>query len=381
MHVTKRRKFLRLDDQQAPQVGGSSDNLDLISRLPDTILGTIVSLLPTKDGARTQAISRRWLPLWRSDMAPLNLVADSRLSSSNRSPAAIISKILSDHPGPARCFLFDGRFLPGIPSEIDGWLSSGSLANLQELEVRSTEVNEDIWYPLPPSVLLRFSLTLRVAKFGRCQFPCSIVPKFPHLKRLTLENVIISEGSFQSMLAACTALENLSLHRTISLSRVCISSPTLRSFSFFAPWNRNIVSFQELVIEDTPCLERLVPLNPHTGPVTIRVMRAPKLKILGLLSEGISTLIIGTTVFQVSCKVNRSFTIPICTIFFLYSLVFPFLQKMVGVSLTTKMHTMKILVLESIGPNLDAVLDFLKCFPCLEKLYVTVSIHICCFYC
>jgi hypothetical protein len=57
-----------------------------------------------------------------------------------------------------------------------------------------------------------------------------------------------------------------------------------------------------LVIEDTPCLERLIPFNPHTGPVTIRVIRAPKLKILGLLSEGISTLIIGTTVFQVSCQ-------------------------------------------------------------------------------
>jgi hypothetical protein len=59
--------------------------------------------------------------------------------------------------------------------------------------------------------------------------------------------------------------------------------------------------------------------------------------------------------------------------------LFVFLQKMIAVSLLSKMVTMKILVLDSIGPNLDLVVDFLKCFPCLKKLYVTVSIHVYCF--
>jgi hypothetical protein len=49
---------------------------------------------------------------------------------------------------------------------------------------------------------------------------------------------------------------------------------------------------------------------------------------------------------------------------------------MVAVSLTTKMQTMKILALDTIGTNLDVVVDFLKCFPCLEKLYVLVSIYV-----
>ena len=54
---------------------------------------------------------------------------------------------------------------------------------------------------------------------------------------------------------------------------------------------------------------------------------------------------------------------------------------MIAVRLTTKMYTMKILALESSGANLGAVVDFLKCFIRLEKLYVIVSIHIYCFNC
>jgi hypothetical protein len=50
-----------------------------------------------------------------------------------------------------------------------------------------------------------------------------------------------------------------------------------------------------------------------------------------------------------------------------------FLQKLIDVGLTTKMHTMRVLVLDSVGPNLDVVVNFLKFFPCLERLYVMVS--------
>ena len=49
---------------------------------------------------------------------------------------------------------------------------------------------------------------------------------------------------------------------------------------------------------------------------------------------------------------------------------------MICESLTTTMPTVKVLALHGIGPDLDAVLDILKCFPCLERFYIIVSFNI-----
>ncbi|CAM0953740.1 unnamed protein product [Alopecurus aequalis] len=283
-HDSKRRRSVRPDEQQAPD--GDNDgpdddvNLDLISRLPDAILGTMISLLPTKDGARTQALSRRWLPLWRSPMAPLNLVVDS--SYYNGSLAAVVTKILSDHSGPTRRFSASLCFLPGWAARVNDWLRSESLAGLEELEVTS------YWWKLntpPPQVPTCFAPTLRMLKLNRCRFPDLVTPpSFPHLKDLRLYEVEISDDSLQSMIAGGVVLESVSLYR-MRFSRLSISSPTLRNISFHG------------------------------------------FRSEGFLSEAISALHLGRTFFQ----------------------------NMIAVSLTTKMRTMKILALDSIAPNLDAL--------------------------
>jgi len=43
------------------------------------------------------------------------------------------------------------------------------------------------------------------------------------------------------------------------------------------------------------------------------------------------------------------------------------------VSLTTVVHSVKVLALTQKHLSLDTVIDFLKCFPCLEKLYIKVT--------
>jgi hypothetical protein len=285
---------------------------DLISNLPDAILGTIISLLPTKDGARTQAIARRWRPLWRS--APLNLVADYYLCASRFKRLPLVSKILSDHHGPALRFRFPfirlhkakKRYAEDA-AQVERWFRSRALANLQVLHISFeqdyTHASEKR-FPLPPSVLLCASTVVLVG-ISFCDFPKEIPPwvSFPLLKELYLRCVSISEDVFHGVLSSCPVLESLYLQSTGDVGCFRISSPTLRSLGLC-----KCFSIQgELIIEDAPCLERLILPQPGEGGDTIRVIRAPKLQILGRLSGRISEIEIANLVFKVAAAATSCY--------------------------------------------------------------------------
>ncbi|KAF8690695.1 hypothetical protein HU200_041070 [Digitaria exilis] len=136
--------------------GGEDGGPDLISRLPDEVLGDIISLLPTKDGTRTQAISRRWRPLWRA--APLSLEVGRSLSGQDRKRIIFATKILSDHTGPGRRFSLSDFRLRDRFAKIDRWLGSRALTGLREIEF-SYERENSLPRPMPPSAL-RFAPTL-----------------------------------------------------------------------------------------------------------------------------------------------------------------------------------------------------------------------------
>ncbi|KAG2589678.1 hypothetical protein PVAP13_5NG379581 [Panicum virgatum] len=220
---------------------------------------------------------------------------------------------------------------------VDGWLRSRALTGLREINFSYSTVDPQQQQqppPMPPSAL-RFTATLRVAKFGYCDFPTS--RSFPW-----------SRSPYQrTPFTACSLAATFwrsSCWSAMSALAACASVPQLlRSIGFSGP--SEAIEFQELVVEDAPRLERLLPLEPGRGPATIRVMRASKLEKVGLLSAAISKLEFGTTAFQ----------------------------EMMALSLGTSMATVRVLALESLGPNLDSVLDFLKCFPCVEKLYITFN--------
>ncbi|CAN6196716.1 unnamed protein product [Urochloa humidicola] len=285
---SKKRKLQEADEQQELIV-------DRISLLPDDVLGDIVTLLPTRAGARTQVLSSRWRHIWRS--APLNLDLTKPL---RRTPAGAISGVLAAHPGPGRRFSIDYSSLcnysPGCTTTLDGWLRSPGLDNLQELKILFNYDHLRRGIPplqLPPSVL-HFSSTLTIASFRSCVFPdCgnmhnAATTHWPVLKKLTLSMVTVSDNSLQALLAGCSVLESLLLQDNRGLSRVRIVSPSLMSIGVNPgrrrgneddrPW---LLLLQQIVIEDAPCLERLLFFKGQD--IDISIISAPRMKILGEL--------------------------------------------------------------------------------------------------
>uniref|UniRef100_A0ACD5ZB87 Uncharacterized protein n=1 Tax=Avena sativa TaxID=4498 RepID=A0ACD5ZB87_AVESA len=181
-------------------------DIDLISKLPDAILGTIISLLPTKDGGRTQTLSRRWRPLWRS--APLNLEVRAQLPGipipTISVPISAVSKIISQHPGPARRFSFRGLYASYFDAEVESWFHSQALTKLQKLCFCCRALTRQ---RLPLSALCSTS-TLLIVSISGFYFPDDMPSmNFSVLKQLSLDYVAISGDVFHGLLSSCHALE------------------------------------------------------------------------------------------------------------------------------------------------------------------------------
>ncbi|XP_048552876.1 F-box/LRR-repeat protein At3g26922-like, partial [Triticum urartu] len=295
----------------AAEGGGAGDR---ISGLPDGVLGDIVWILPTREGARTQILASQWRHLWRS--APLNLGYHPFLFGQEGLDATI-SRLLAAHRGPGR------RFCAPV-DRADAWLRSPALDNLHELELCSFKYKYSLPYPrgIPqpaplPEAAFCFSDTLGVATIGECHIPDSMAQAlfFPKLNRLGLENVTISESSLQTMIDGCPALECLLIRRGSGFRCVRINSISLRGIGVEAYWED--LRLEEVIIENAPCLEKLL-LFGSAESRHISVISAPKLQTLGCLSSHLSdfsqhdfstTLTLYSTVIQVPL----SFSINFCT--------------------------------------------------------------------
>jgi len=119
-----------------------------------------------------------------------------------------------------------------------------------------------------------------------------------------------------------------------------------------------------MVIEDTPSLERLLVVDQQ-GPTRINVISAPKLTVVGYSSSN-------TTTFRYNSRL-----IPLLLDINIISSFEDVCSSVIQRSFTQTLGTVKVLALESVGPNLDQVVSCLRCFPCLKKLYIEVMFLSC----
>jgi hypothetical protein len=104
---------------------------------------------------------------------------------------------------------------------------------------------------------------------------------FPQLKQLSLEEVSISESSLHRVIAGCPVLESMLLNRSFGFNCARISSPTLRTIGVRV--SQGGLYIRKIIIEDAPCLERLIRLDLEEG-LDISIISAPNLEIMGCLS-------------------------------------------------------------------------------------------------
>ncbi|CAO2168048.1 unnamed protein product [Urochloa humidicola] len=339
---------LQLEEEDGARLLGP----DLISRLPDDILGEVISLLPAADGARTQLLSHRWRPLWRS--SPLNLHAKTFNAA---------AAILANHRGgPGRRFSLTcthggmhGFIADAIEEDV---LRLPGLDGLRELELCYSPMRrrDDRNQPAVPN-LLHFSPTLRVlslcsaSRCGSLEFPTdgeSAALDFPHLEQMTFNGVNISEGTLHGLLAGCPMLQSLVLQGNVGCRRLRLRSMALRSLAVSDGFGaQRGTKLEEVIVEDAPLLERLF-TDGFTCGLLIRVVQAPKLMIVGYIGDGIS--------YGYDDQLEiRLF------------------KKMEFVSFPDAMRTVKILGLDVAPDNVDGVIDFLTWFPCVEKLHLVLS--------
>ncbi|PVH35756.1 hypothetical protein PAHAL_7G265800 [Panicum hallii] len=163
---------------------------DLISLLPDCVLGEIVSLLDTEEGARTAVLSRRWRYIWRS--APRNLDDRLRFIYPDRERLQVISQIIDAHPGPVRR-LAVRSFISSYVRRYNDWFPLPMFDALQDL-VLHFPYTPDRLHRMPATAL-RFSC-LRVLDIDNCTFSAiGFLPAFPCLTYLSLSAASASPRS------------------------------------------------------------------------------------------------------------------------------------------------------------------------------------------
>ncbi|KAE8808020.1 putative FBD-associated F-box protein [Hordeum vulgare] len=324
------------DEAAAPAVPAAQDGdgQDHISRLPDDLLSNIVSCLPTNEAARTMVLSTRWRGVWAA--TPL-LVDDAHLRARNFDAVRALSRCVAAHPGPVRAVRVTRTSFNRQEYALERLLASLAAKKIQDLILfnRPWPLN----LPLPKDILSCASLTRLY--IGVWRFPDTTVhqPAFPNLHELGLFHSIIEDREVGALLAHCPKLKILSFAFTYRCrSRLRIKSSSLR---VMMEWR---CGFDEIIVEDAPCLERLL-FESFSDRRPVRIVHAPRLEVLGFLDLRVHALEIGGIVIRAGMNVRARAMLP--------SL------KMLAVKVWFP-HDMEVKMLYTL----------LRCFPRLETLHV-----------
>ncbi|KAF8402072.1 hypothetical protein HHK36_013024 [Tetracentron sinense] len=273
---------------QYKSIHAMEKNVDRISDLPDSLLLSIISSLPTTYAVSTSILSRRWKDIWV--YTPYLDFDENHFITTHRLP--LESTVRSRFVDFVHCALlhYKGdklstfRLWISYRSEhyvyIDQWIGFLIKRRVQELDLDlwgggiDKNSHNGLWPYELPNYFFTYGL-LSVLKLNFCTFKPPFFKIFALLKTLSLTRVELSSELFLKVMTSCLVLEILHLERCYDLKHLKISdsnlrlerltinqcrplsegidicTPKLRSFKYFG----HVVSFH---IEKMPCLHDVV---------------------------------------------------------------------------------------------------------------------------
>uniref|UniRef100_A0A5B7B669 F-box domain-containing protein n=1 Tax=Davidia involucrata TaxID=16924 RepID=A0A5B7B669_DAVIN len=216
-----------------------NDNIteyDLISKLPEEILCSIIPFLTMREAVTTSVLSRRWRYLWRTslslDFDVTNMTGDNshmcgfRTQDPNYSQqdndgfVRWVNQILALHCG-ARIESFRVEHWLGVEysHDIDQWIQFAVDKKVQKLDIHLSKANSFSWlgqlYVFPYWLFSQdggMGSTLKHLSLSACTL--SLPPNFSsfsNLTSLTLKNTCVTEEIVLKILSNCLCLQWLSI--------------------------------------------------------------------------------------------------------------------------------------------------------------------------
>ncbi|XP_024928962.1 F-box/FBD/LRR-repeat protein At3g26920-like [Ziziphus jujuba] len=197
---------------------------DRISELPDPLIHSILSFLPTFYVVRMSILSKRWRRMWiHISELYFEEFKDLTFQKTVKSQESMFFTFVSNYlrhrklsmPYSADAvfvtrFKLDMQYHFGSKTgeQIDDWLSIAVEGNVKELDL-CIQPSDKRYYCLPRSVLNSRSLT--ILKLERLKLEITSPASLPSLKGLCLKYVEFDDEAFRYLISGCTSIEDFHL--------------------------------------------------------------------------------------------------------------------------------------------------------------------------
>lgn len=212
-HIVKNRTRSKKKRKIGEVMGmdGAVDTMDRISELPEHVIHHILSLLRSKDAARSSVLSKKWRSMWDSfltfDFDQKSFQAGDEgkekfINFVENSLAARLEPLYSIQKFRLYITSLDTR----LASRMNGWVSDAINKNVRELEIH-VEVKKKRRYILQPIVLM--AKTITSLKLYGCRLDNYFDIKLPNLKELSIKNVHVDVDVIKCFINTCPLIEDL----------------------------------------------------------------------------------------------------------------------------------------------------------------------------